>query len=110
MFYNATKSAFKRMTQELGLKKDILVTTEDADAAQVVAQNMRDEIEASDHVDTGKMINSITATVRNGENVVTGVDYAKYVDGRDQEKGEQGFIQPAVDAAILDGYNAEKVV
>lgn len=110
MFYNPTKSVFKRMSIELGMRKDILVITEDADAAQVVAQNMRDEIELLDHVDSGKMLNSITATVRDGENVVTGVTYAKYVDGYDQEKGEQGFIQPAVDAAILDGYYAEKVV
>lgn len=110
MFYNPTKSAFKRMTQELGARKDTLVIAEDADAAQVIAENMRQEIEAYDHVDTGRMLNSINATKRAGEDVVVGAQYAKYVNGRDKESGESGFVQDAVDRAILDGYNGEAIV
>jgi hypothetical protein len=110
MFYSTNKSVFKRMTQELGARKDTLVIAEDADAAQVIAENMRQEIEVYDHVDSGRLLNSINATKRGGEDVVVGAEYAKFVNGYDKEKGESGFVQDAVDRAILDGYNGEAVV
>ena len=110
MFYNPTKSAFRRMTQELGARKDTLVIAEDADAAQVIAENIRQEIEAYDHVDTGRMLNSINATKRGGEDVVVGAEYTKYVNSNDQAKGEAGFLNDAVNSAIIDGYDGTVVV
>jgi len=56
------------------------------------------------------MIDSITPTTRDGEHVVTAVQYAKYVNGKDQENGEAGFIQDGVNQAVLDGYDVEATV
>jgi len=111
MFYNPTKSAFKRMQIELGRPpKDVIAIADDRDSAIAAAESIKDEIEAYDHVNTGKMIDSITPTVRDGEHVVTAVQYAKYVNGRDQENGEAGFIQDGVNQAQLDGYDVEAIV
>lgn len=111
MFYNTSKSVYSRMQVELGRpKKDIIAYAEDRDAAIAVAQSIREEVENYDHVNTGKMLDSITPTVRDGEHVVTAVDYLKYVNGRDKEAGEAGFVQDGVNQAILDGYDAEVAV
>ena len=104
MLINTTKSVFSRMKVELGQRKDIIAYADDADSAQAAAMSIRDEIEAYDHVDTARMLNSITATKRGGEHVVTAVDYAKFVNGRDKENGEAGFVEDGVNQAVLDGY------
>ena len=110
MFYNPTKSAFKRMSQELGVVKETLIVAEDAEAAQVIAENVRQELENYDHVNTGRLLNSINATKRNGEDVVVGREYAKFVNSNDQAKGEAGFLNDAVNSAIIDGYDGTVVV
>ena len=83
--------------------KDIIAVAPDRETAMELKQNVIDEIEVFDHVQTGKMQNSIG--VRNlggGEYGVTAVDYAKYVNGRDREVDGEGFIDAAVNQTILD--------
>lgn len=110
MFINTQKSVFSRMQVELGVRKDILAYAADSDSAQAIAMDIRDEIEFNDHINTGKMLNSITATTRNGEHVVTGTTYAKYVNGYTRESEGAGFIDNAVNNAILDGFEGEVAV
>ena len=98
------------MQVELGQRKDVIAYAGDRDSAQAIAQDVRNEIETFDHIDTGRMLNSVTATVRGGEHVVTAVDYAKYVNGYDRESDGAGFIDDAVNNAILDGYDGEVAV
>ena len=110
MFTNTQKSVWSRMQVELGQRKDVIAYAGDRDSAQAIAMDVRQEIENFDHIDTGRMLNSVTATVRGGEHVVTAVDYAKYVNGYDREKDGAGFIDDAVNSAILDGYDGEVAV
>jgi len=111
MFYNPTKSAFARMQIELGRPaKDIIAVAEDRDSAVAAAESIKQEIENYDHVSSGKMLDSITPTVRDGEHVVTAVSYAKFVNGYDKEAGEAGFVQDGVSQAQLDGYDVEAAV
>jgi hypothetical protein len=45
-----------------------------------------------------------------GDYAVKGVDYTKYVNGRDREQGE-GFVDVAVNSALLDlGGNADVII
>jgi hypothetical protein len=110
MFTNTQKSVWSRLQVELGQRKDIIAYAGDRDSAQAIAQDVRNEIETFDHIDTGRMLNSVTATTRGGEHVVTAVDYAKYVNGYDRESDGAGFIDDAVNNAILDGYDGEVAV
>jgi len=110
MLLNTQKSVWSRMQVELGQRKDVIAYAGDRDSAQAIAQDVRNEIETFDHIDTGRMLNSVTATVRGGEHVVTAVDYAKYVNGYDRESDGAGFIDDAVNNAILDGYDGEVAV
>ena len=96
------QSIYNRLFEiRMASRKDIVAYADDADSAQVIAQNIRDNIEFYDHIDTGAMINSIKATKRGSQHVVTAIDYAKYVNAR------SGFIDEAVNEAILDGYDGE---
>ena len=64
---NTQKSVWSRMQVELGApKKDVLVVCDDRDSAVAVAMDIRNEIEAYDHIQTGDLLNSITPTVRDG--------------------------------------------
>ena len=88
---------------ELGAKqKDILAIAPDRDTALELKQNIIDEIEAFDHNVTGTMERSIGVRKMGDEYGVTGVDYAKYVNGYDRETDGQGFIDAAVQQTILD--------
>ena len=42
-----------------------------------------------------------------GEYGVTAVEYAKFVNGRDREATGTGFVDDAVNEAILDGVDAQ---
>lgn len=96
---------------ELAKRKDVIATAEDRAAADNLKQYVIDEIEAFNHVDTGKLQNSIgVRDLGNGEYGVTAVDYAKYVNGRDRESGGEGFIDVAVNQARLDGDDVESLV
>lgn len=110
MFINTTKSVFSRMAVELGQRKTVIAYADDKESAEAIAMDIRNEIEAFDHVDTGRMLNSVTATTRGSQHVVTAVDYAVYVNGRDREIDGEGFIDAGVNNAILDNYDGEVAV
>jgi hypothetical protein len=101
------------MAIELGRSKDIIAYCEDRDTAQVLAMDIRDEIEAFDHIDTGRMIRSISVG-RSGDPdlpyAVKGIDYLKYVNGRDRENFGGGFVDAAVDSTMSSGYGDIEVM
>ena len=78
MWHNTTKSVFSRMQVELGQRKDIIAYADDVDSAQAIAMDIRDEIEFNDHIDTGKMLNSITATTRNAKHRKDSIQRERY--------------------------------
>ena len=112
MLINTTKSVFSRMATELGRKsKDIIAIAQDRDSAEAAAMSIKDEIEFRDNIQTGALLNSITAVpIGGGEFAVKAIDYAKYVNGYQREVDNAGFIDDGVNAAILDGFDVEVVI
>ena len=99
MFINPSSNAFRKLNQitELAKPKDILAITDSRDIAQEVKQNIIDTADAYGHYQTGKLERSIgVRNMGNGDWGVTGVAYAKYVNGRDRETFGEGFIDEAV--------------
>ena len=112
--FNALKSYQDKLNKyaELGRKpKDTLVVADSRELAEEIKQNMIDESELAGHNNTGTMENSFSVVpVGGGDFAVKGVDYTKYVNGYDREVG-QGFIDVAVDTALLDlGGDAEVII
>jgi hypothetical protein len=96
------------MQVELGVRKDVIAIAQDKDSAEAAAMSIRDEIEFRDNIQTGKMLNSITAVpIGGGEYAVKAIDYAKYVNGYQREVDNAGFIDDGVAAAQLDGFDVE---
>jgi len=108
MFINTQKSVFARMQIELGIRKDIIAIAGDRDSAEAAAMSIRDEIEFRDNIQTGKLLNSITAVpIGGGDYAVKAIDYGKYVNGYQREADGAGFIDDGVAAAQIDGYDVE---
>jgi len=109
MFINTQKSVFARMQIELGRRsKDIIAIAQDRDSAEAAAMSIRDEIEFRDNIQTGALLNSITAVpIGGGEYAVKAIDYAKFLNGRQREVDNAGFIDDGVAAAQLDNYDVE---
>lgn len=113
MFYNTQQSVWNRMAAvDLAAnKKDTLVIAEDRDAAIAIAQDIRDEIIAYDHISTGRMIDSISVTpAGGGEFAVKGIYYTKFVNDYDRFNSGEGFLDAAVSNAELDGYSGDLIV
>jgi hypothetical protein len=113
--FNALKSYQNKLAkyEELGRKpKDILVIADSRELAEEIKQNMIDEADLAGHVDTGTMENSFSVVpAGGGDFAVKGVDYSKYVNGYSREENGQGFIDVAVDTALLDlGGDAEVII
>lgn len=109
MWHNTQKSVFSRMATELGRKtKDIIAIAQDRDSAEAAAESIRQEIEFRDNIQTGALLNSITAVpIGGGEYAVKAIDYGKYVNGYQREVDGAGFIDDGVAAAQLDNYDVE---
>lgn len=108
---NTTARVFERMSLELGQRKEIIAIAEDRESAEVAAEAIREEIEFRDHVNSGRLLNSVSvSSAGGGEYNVKAVPYAKYVNGYDREKDGSGFIDDGVNSAILDGYSVEVAV
>jgi hypothetical protein len=88
----------------LATEKDILAFCEDRDAAIVVTQNIKDNIEMEGLIDTGRMYESIRPKRSGDEWVVEGIYYTKYNNGR------FGIVDDAVDDANIDGYFSELAI
>jgi hypothetical protein len=113
--FNALKSYQNKLNKyaELGRKpKDILVIADSRQLAEEIKQNLIDEADFAGHVDTGTMENSFSVVpAGGGDFAVKGVDYAKYVNGYSREENGQGFVDIAVDTALLDlGGDAEVII
>ena len=113
--FNALKSYHNNLNKyaELGRKpKDILVVADSKELAEEIKQNIIDEADFAGHNNTGTMENSISVVPNGGgDYAVKGVDYTKYVNGRDRENEGVGFVDVAVDNALLDlGGDAEVII
>ena len=115
MFKSRTSTFLDKLIkyEELGRKpKDILVIADSRELAEEIKQNMIDEADLAGHVDTGTMENSFNVVpVGGGDFAVKGVDYTKYVNGYDREANGTGFVDDAVNEALLDiGGNADVII
>lgn len=91
--------------------KEVVAMAGDRESAENLKQYVVDEMEAFDHVDTGKLQNSVG--VRNlggGEYGITMEEYGVYVNGRDRETMGEGFIDVAVNQALIDGDDVEILI
>ena len=100
MFVGSNNNAFRKLNQitELAKPKDILAVADSRDIAEELKQNIIDTANNLHGGGTGKLERSIgVRRMENGDYGVTGIDYAKYVNGRDRETfGEDnGFIDEA---------------
>ena len=81
---------------------DVLAVVDDRDTAKVLQQNIIDEIDNYEHNVTGTMENSIKVRKMGDEYEVVGVDYTKFVNGRDRENEGEGFLDVAANQTMLD--------
>ena len=91
--------------------KEVVAMAGDRESADNLKQHVIDEMEAYDHVDSGKLQNSVG--VRNlggGEYGITMEDYGVYVNGYDRETMGEGFIDAAVNQALIDGDDVEILI
>lgn len=114
MFKSGTSTFLDKLNkyEELGRKsKDTIVIADSRELAEEIKQNMIDESELAGHNDTGTMENSFSVRpAGGGDYAVKGVDYTKYVNGRDRENGE-GFVDAAVNTALLEiGGDAQIII
>jgi len=112
MFKSGTQTYLNKLNQfvDLGRKpKDVIAVAESREMAEEIKQNVIDQLDFYDHNVTGNLENSIgVRPLGDGEFGVTAADYAKYVNGYDREKTGAGFVDDAVNEAILDlGQDAE---
>lgn len=84
---------------ELGRKKDIIAVTDEREVAEAVADGVREAILDNGHVQSGRLLNSISVAKAGDEYEVKAVDYAKYVNGRDIDNGLDGFINEGIQVA-----------
>jgi hypothetical protein len=112
--FNHFKSYHNQLNKyaELGRKpKDILAIADSKELAEEIKQNAIDNSELFGHNSTGTMENSFSVVpAGDGNYAVKGVDYTKYVNGRDEETGE-GFFNRAVNEALVDiGGDAQNLI
>jgi len=113
--FNALKSYQDKLNKyaELGRKpKDTLVIADSRELAEEIKQNLVDQSELFDHNVTGTMENSFSVRPNGGGDfAVKGVDYTVYVNGRDRENTGSGFVDDAVNQALLDiGGDAQIII
>lgn len=113
--FNALKSYGNQLSKyaELGRKpKDTLVVADSRELAEEIKQNLIDQSELFNHNVTGTMENSFSVRPNGGGDfAVKGVDYTKYVNGYDREVNGTGFVDDAVNEALLDiGGNADVII
>jgi hypothetical protein len=106
MIYNIVSSVFARMNGvNLGLAKTVVAIADDRESAEVVAEAIRENIEFNDHVQTGRLLDSVSVTpAGRGDFNVKTVYYGPYVNAH------SGFIDDAINEAILDGYSVDSML
>jgi len=93
------KALSKFATIELGRKKDIIAVTDERFVAEAVADGVREAILDNGHVQSGRLLESISVAKSGDEYEVKAVDYAKYVNGRNIDAGGNGFINEGIQQA-----------
>jgi hypothetical protein len=91
--------------------KEVVAMAGSREEADNLKQYVIDEMQAFDHVDTGKLQNSVG--VRNlggGDYGITMEEYGVYVNGYDREAMGEGFIDVAVNQALIDGDDVEILI
>ena len=91
--------------------KEVVAMAGDRESADNLKQHVIDEMEAYDHVDSGKLQNSVG--VRNlggGEYGITMEEYGIYVNGYDRESTGEGFIDSAINQSLIDGDDVEILI
>jgi hypothetical protein len=91
--------------------KEVVAMAGSREEADNLKQYVIDEMQAFDHVDTGKLQNSVG--VRNlggGDYGITMEEYGIYVNGYDREAMGEGFIDAAVNQALIDGDDVEILI
>lgn len=99
MILSSNFSTLRKLNQitELAKPKDVLAITDSREIAEELKQNIVDAADAMGHYRTGKLERSIgVRNMGDGDWGVTGVDYAKYVNGRDRDSIGEGFVDEAV--------------
>jgi hypothetical protein len=115
MFKSGTSTFLDKLVkfEELGRKpKDTLVVADSRELAEEIKQNLIDEADLAGHNNTGTMENSFSVRpAGGGEFEVKGIDYTKYVNGYDRELFGTGFVDDAVNTALLDiGGDAQVII
>ena len=91
--------------------KEVVAMAGDRESANNLKQYVIDEMEAFDHVDTGKLQNSVgVRCLGGGEYGITMEEYGIYVNGYDRESMGKGFIDVAVNQALIDGDDVEILI
>jgi hypothetical protein len=113
--FNQFKSYSNQLNKyaELGRKpKDTLVIADSKELAEEIKQNLIDESELAGHNNTGTMENSFSVRSNGGGDfAVKGIGYTKYVNGYDREANGSGFVDDAVNQALLDiGGDAQVII
>ena len=91
--------------------KEVVAMAGSREEAENLKQYVIDEIEAYDHVQTGKLQNSVG--IRNlggGDYGITMEDYGVYVNGYDREATGEGFIDAAINQSLIDGDDVEILI
>jgi len=94
-----SKILSKFSTINLARKKDIIAVTDERFVAEAVADGVREAILDNGHVQTGKLLESISVAKSGDEYEVKAIEYAKYVNGYDIEAGLGGFINEGIQQA-----------
>lgn len=91
--------------------KEVVAMAGDRESANNLKQYVIDEMEAFDHIDSGKLQNSVgVRSLGGGEYGITMEEYGVYVNGYDRESMGEGFIDVAVNQALIDGDDVEILI
>jgi hypothetical protein len=108
---NTLQTVFNRMSNvHLGRSKVTVAYAEDRDSARALQQDIIDQLDDWDHVDTGQLQASVSVNKVGDEYAVKVVDYGVYVHGYDKERTGTSYLEDAANSSIIDGYSVDLVV
>jgi len=91
--------------------KVVVAVAGDRESADNLKQHVIDEIEAYDHIQTGKLQRSVgVRNLGDGEYGITMEEYGIYTNGYDRESTGEGFIDSAINQSLLDGDDVEILI
>lgn len=91
--------------------KEVVAMAGSREEAENLKEYVVSEMEAFDHVDSGKLQNSVgIRNLGDGDYGITMEQYGVYVNGYDREAMGEGFIDVAVNQALLDGDDVEILI